>query len=246
MSGARIAEWSRRAKPRPASPTGSARIALRERAQLWWWIAFIPSCGLFMVGVIGVVWLFYAGVGIWGIDWPVAWGFAIINYVWWIAIASGGTFISALFFLLRVEWRTAINRIAETMMIFAAGAAGIFPILHLGRPWLFYWLFPYPNSMALWPQWRSPLLWDFFAILTYVLASRDLLVFRPDPRSRLRARPGAHALAADLLRRTRARLPRLEQGMAALPRDLRHHGGDHGAAWSSRSTASSASISPAA
>ncbi len=156
----------------PASVTDHiAALALRERAQLWWWIAFLPSVGLFGLGVIGVAWLFYAGVGVWGIDWPVAWGYAIINYVWWIGIASGGTLISALFFLVRVEWRTAINRIAETMTLFAAACAGIFPILHLGRPWFFYWLFPYPNTMGLWPQFRSPLLWDFFAILTYVISS---------------------------------------------------------------------------
>ena len=118
-----------------------------------------------------IVYLFYAGVGIWGIDWPVAWGFAIINYVWWIAIASGGTFISALFFLTRSEWRNSINRLAESMTLFGAACAGIYPILHLGRPWLFYWLLPYPATMHTWPQFRSPLLWDFFAILTYVLSS---------------------------------------------------------------------------
>jgi molybdopterin-containing oxidoreductase family membrane subunit len=146
-------------------------IVLRERTQLWWWIAFLPSLALLGLGVVSVAWLFYAGVGIWGVDWPVAWGFAILNYVWWIAIASGGTFISALFFLVRVEWRTSLNRLAESMTLFAAAAAAIYPILHLGRPWLFYWLFPYPNTMGLWPQFRSPLLWDFFAILTYVTAS---------------------------------------------------------------------------
>ncbi len=146
-------------------------IALRERAQLWWWIAFLPSLALLGVGVGGVGWLLYAGVGVWGIDWPVMWGFAIINYVWWIAIASGGTIVSALFFLFRVEWRTSINRIAESMTLCAAICAGIYPILHLGRPWLFYWLFPYPNTMTLWPQFKSPLVWDFFAILAYVISS---------------------------------------------------------------------------
>ena len=146
-------------------------IALRERAFLWWWIAFLPASALAGVLVLSILWLFYAGVGIWGIDWPVVWGFAIMNYVWWIAIASGGTFISALFFLVQVEWRTSINRVAETMTLFAAACAGVYPILHLGRPWFFYWLFPYPSTMSLWPQFRSPLLWDFFAILTYVLAS---------------------------------------------------------------------------
>jgi molybdopterin-containing oxidoreductase family membrane subunit len=146
-------------------------IALRDKAFLWWWIAAIPALGLTGVLVGAILWLFYAGVGIWGIDWPVVWGFAIINYVWWIAIASGGTFISALFYLVRVEWRTSLNRIAETMTVFAAACAGVYPILHLGRPWFFYWLFPYPNTMMLWPQFRSPLLWDFFAILTYVVSS---------------------------------------------------------------------------
>jgi len=146
-------------------------IALRPRAGLWWWMVFVPAMALVLLLAVSIVWLFYEGVGIWGIDWPVAWGFAIINYVWWIAIASGGTFISALFFLMRVEWRTSLNRIAESMTLCAAACAGIFPILHLGRPWLFYWLFPYPNTMGLWPQFRSPLLWDFFAILAYVTAS---------------------------------------------------------------------------
>ena len=146
-------------------------IALRQSASLWLLLAMIPA--LLLTGLLAgaIFWVFYKGVGIWGVDWPVMWGFAIINYVWWIAIASGGTFISALFYLVRVEWRTSLNRIAETMTIFAAACAALFPILHLGRPWLFYWLFPFPNTMTLWPQFRSPLLWDFFAILTYVISS---------------------------------------------------------------------------
>jgi Ni/Fe-hydrogenase subunit HybB-like protein len=146
-------------------------IALRERAFLWWWIAFVPCMALTLLLVVAIVYLFYAGVGIWGINWPVMWGFAILSYVWWIAIASGGTIISALFFLVRAEWRDSINRIAESMMLFGAAAAGVYPILHLGRPWLAYWLFFYPNTMTLWPQFRSPLLWDFWALLTYVLTS---------------------------------------------------------------------------
>lgn len=145
--------------------------ALRHRPFLWWWIAIAPCALLTLVLVISILYLFYAGVGIWGISWPVVWGFAIINYVWWIAIASGGTFISALFYLTRAEWRTSTNRVAETMTLFGAACAGVYPILHLGRPWFFYWLVPYPSTMHTWPQFRSPLLWDFFAILTYVTAS---------------------------------------------------------------------------
>jgi Ni/Fe-hydrogenase subunit HybB-like protein len=146
-------------------------IALRKRAFTWWLIAIIPASFLAAVLFAATIWLFYAGIGIWGVDWPVMWGFALIGYVWWIAIASGGTFISALFYLAKVEWRMSLNRLAETMTLFAAACAAIYPILHLGRPWLFYWLFPYYNTMTLWPQFRSPLLWDFFAILTYVISS---------------------------------------------------------------------------
>lgn len=184
MSGASIASGrDLRASPRNDDPVVSpdvtaasmtdriCAIALREQAPLWWWIAFVPSLVLALLLVASIGYLFYAGIGIWGIDWPVMWGFAILSYVWWIAIASGGTIISALFFLVRADWRDSINRIAESMMLFGAAAAGIYPILHLGRPWLFYWLFFYPNTMTLWAQFRSPLLWDFWALLTYVLAS---------------------------------------------------------------------------
>lgn len=146
-------------------------IALRERAYLWWWIAFLPSAALAGLLAVSIGYLFYAGIGIWGVNWPVMWGFAILSYVWWIAIASGGTIISALFFLVRADWRDSINRIAESMMLFGAAAAGVYPILHLGRPWFFYWLFFYPNTMTLWAQFRSPLLWDFWALLTYVFGS---------------------------------------------------------------------------
>src|SRR5581483_5894027 len=118
-----------------------------------------------------IAWLFIKGVGIFGINIPVAWGFAIANFVWWIGIGHAGTFISAILLLLRQKWRTSINRFAEAMTLFAAGIAGLFPILHLGRPWFFYWLVPYPDAMHLWPQWRSPLVWDFFAISTYLTVS---------------------------------------------------------------------------
>jgi molybdopterin-containing oxidoreductase family membrane subunit len=152
---------------------GDAVLQPRARlgARWWWWGGFTVAVGFAAGFVLAVEYLFIAGVGIWGIDIPVAWGFAIANYVWWIGIASGGTIISALFYLTQSEWRSAVNRIAESMTLFAAAAAGIMPILHLGRPSFFYWLFPIPNTMGLWPQFKSPLLWDFFAILAYVTAS---------------------------------------------------------------------------
>jgi Ni/Fe-hydrogenase subunit HybB-like protein len=146
-------------------------VPLRRGGWLWWWIALAPSVALLCLGMIGIGWAFWRGIRVWGNDWPVMWGFPILAYVWWIAIASGGTFVSAFFFLVRAEWRTSINRIAETMTLFAIVCAGIYPILHLGRPWFAYWLFPYPNTMSLWPQWKSPLLWDFMALFTYVVGS---------------------------------------------------------------------------
>ena len=148
-----------------------ADIVLERPAGRGWWLAF----GLSFAGVLvffgAMSWLFIKGIGIWGVNIPVAWGFAIGNFVWWIGIGHAGTFISAILLLLRQCWRTSINRFAEAMTLFAASIAGIFPILHLGRPWFFYWLVPYPSVMNVWPQWRSPLLWDFFAIATYLLVS---------------------------------------------------------------------------
>jgi Ni/Fe-hydrogenase subunit HybB-like protein len=156
----------------PASVTDRiAAITLDRRTPLWWWAAFGLALAMLGVGALSVGTLFAHGVQAWGNDWPVMWGFDLINYVWWIGIASGGTLVSSLFFLTRSSWRTSVNRIAESMTIFAALCAGIFPIIHLGRPWFFYWLFPYPNTMTLWPQFRSPLLWDFIAILAYVFSS---------------------------------------------------------------------------
>jgi Ni/Fe-hydrogenase subunit HybB-like protein len=118
-----------------------------------------------------VTYLLLAGVGIWGVNIPVAWGFAIVNFVWWIGIGHAGTLISAILLLLHQRWRTSINRFAEAMTIFAVACAGMFPLLHLGRPWLAYWLFPYPNTMGTWPQFRSPLVWDVFAVSTYATVS---------------------------------------------------------------------------
>ncbi|HEV2115904.1 MAG TPA: NrfD/PsrC family molybdoenzyme membrane anchor subunit [Terriglobales bacterium] len=121
--------------------------------------------------LFAVSYLFYQGVGIWGVNIPIGWGFAIVSFVWWVGIGHAGTLISAILLLLRQSWRNSINRFAEAMTLFAVACAGMFPILHLGRPWLAYWLFPYPNTMNVWPQFRSPLVWDVFAVSTYFTVS---------------------------------------------------------------------------
>ncbi|HUC71777.1 MAG TPA: NrfD/PsrC family molybdoenzyme membrane anchor subunit [Stellaceae bacterium] len=144
---------------------------LRPGAPRWWWVGFALGMALLLTFVVQLAFLFINGVGIWGVNIPVAWGFAIAEYVWWIALASGGTIVSALFFLTRSPWRSATNRIAETMLLSAAPCAGILPIMHLGRQGLFYWLFPYSSVMGVWPQVRSPLWWDFICLLCYILMS---------------------------------------------------------------------------
>jgi Ni/Fe-hydrogenase subunit HybB-like protein len=136
-----------------------------------WRFGFALAALLVLVLTAAVSYLFLRGVGIWGIDIPVAWGFAIVNFVWWIGIGHAGTFISAMLFLMYQDWRTSINRFAEAMTLFAVACAGMFPLLHLGRPWEFFWLLPYPNTMWLWPQFRSPLVWDVFAVSTYATIS---------------------------------------------------------------------------
>jgi Ni/Fe-hydrogenase subunit HybB-like protein len=126
---------------------------------------------LLMVFLYSSCLLLATGIGIWGNNVPVAWAFDIINFVWWIGIGHAGTLISAVLLLFRQEWRTSINRFAEAMTLFAVACAGLYPIFHLGRPWLFYWLMPYPNTFGLWPQFRSPLIWDVFAVSTYATVS---------------------------------------------------------------------------
>jgi Ni/Fe-hydrogenase subunit HybB-like protein len=138
---------------------------------LWWWCAFVPSFLLMVFFFALIGYLFATGPGVWGNNQPVAWAFPIINFVFWVGIGHAGTLISAILFLFRQNWRTAINRFAEAMTIFAVCCAGIFPGIHVGRPWLAYWLFPYPNQMAMWPQFRSPLEWDVFAVGTYATVS---------------------------------------------------------------------------
>lgn len=136
-----------------------------------WFVGFGLGFVLLMMFLYAVSYLFAVGVGIWGINIPVGWGFAIVSLVWWIGIGHAGTLISAILLLFRQEWRTSINRFAEAMTLFAVACASLFPILHLGRPWLAYWIFPYPNTFGLWPQFRSPLVWDAFAIGTYATVS---------------------------------------------------------------------------
>lgn len=144
-----------------------AGIPLWGGTPLWWLMVVTVAFGLVMVLLLAVSYLFLRGVGIWGIQIPVGWGFAIVNFVWWIGIGHAGTLISAVLLLLHQQWRTSINRFAEAMTLFAVACAGLFPLLHLGRPWRAYFILPYPNVMGLWPQWRSPLVWDVFAISTY-------------------------------------------------------------------------------
>jgi Ni/Fe-hydrogenase subunit HybB-like protein len=164
-----------------------------RKATSGWWIAlgFALSGLLLLVGSLG--WLFFEGVGIWGLNNPVGWGFAIVNFVFWVGIGHAGTLISAILFLLRQRWRTAINRFAEAMTIVAVVCALIFPAIHVGRVWLLYYVFPVPNQMGVWPNFRSPLLWDVFAVGTYFTVSAlfwyvglipDLATFRDRAHTR--------------------------------------------------------------
>src|SRR5438309_1974783 len=146
-------------------------IVLKRKTPVGWFIGFAVSFALFQLLLLTITNLVFNGVGLWGINQPVGWGFAITNFVWWIGIGHAGTLISAILLLLKQQVRTSINRFAEAMTIFAVAQAGLFPLLHLGRPYFFYWLFPYPSTMGVWPQFRSPLVWDVFAVSTYFTVS---------------------------------------------------------------------------
>ena len=146
-------------------------IVLNRRTPLGWWLGFGIASSLAGLLFISLSYLVVQGIGIWGNNIPVGWAFDITNLVWWIGIGHAGTLISAILLLLRQTWRTSINRFAEAMTLFAVACAGIFPLFHTGRPWLAYWMLPYPNSMGVWPQFRSPLMWDVFAISTYATVS---------------------------------------------------------------------------
>jgi molybdopterin-containing oxidoreductase family membrane subunit len=146
-------------------------VVLTQPVPRAWYLGFFIGAALLGLLFMTLTWLLMRGTGIWGVNVPVGWGFDIINFVWWIGIGHAGTLISAILLLLRQTWRTSINRFAEAMTIFAVASAAMFPLFHMGRPWVGYWLFPYPNTMGLWPNFRSPLIWDVFAVSTYATVS---------------------------------------------------------------------------
>jgi Ni/Fe-hydrogenase subunit HybB-like protein len=146
-------------------------IVLTKNTPMAWFVTTAIGFVFVMALMVALTYLFVKGVGIWGTNIPVGWAFPIINFVWWIGIGHAGTLISAILLLFKQDWRTSINRFAEAMTIFAVICAGLFPVIHTGRPWLAYWLFPYPNVMTLWPNFKSPLIWDVFAVSTYLTVS---------------------------------------------------------------------------
>ncbi len=151
--------------------TDKISAVVLARTPRWWYVGFGVTFLLVMMLLYAIAHLFAVGIGIWGVNVPVAWGWAITNFVWWMGIGHAGTLITAILLLLRQAWRNSINRFAEAMTLFAVACAGIYPLLHLGRPWVFYWLFPYPSTLGIWPQFRSPLVWDVFAVSTYATIS---------------------------------------------------------------------------
>jgi len=172
------------------------RVVEAPRAPAFWYVGLAFAFSWLVILVAMIAYTVGVGLGVWGLNMPVAWGFAIVNFVFWVGIAHAGTLISAILFLFRQKWRTSINRFAEAMTIFAIFCAGLFPLIHVGRIWLVYWIFPYyPNQMKMWPNFRSPLLWDVFAISTYLLVSLmfwyvglipDLATLRDRARTRIR------------------------------------------------------------
>ncbi|MGF1483080.1 MAG: NrfD/PsrC family molybdoenzyme membrane anchor subunit [Opitutales bacterium] len=144
---------------------------VEEPTPRWWWALFLVSVLTASFTVFGLAYQVVSGVGVWGLNTPVFWGWAIVNFVFWIGIGHAGTLISAILCLLKQKWRTAVNRTAEAMTIFAVVCAGLFPLFHIGRVWFAWWLFPLPNANAIWPNFRSPLEWDVFAVSTYFTVS---------------------------------------------------------------------------
>ena len=168
---------------------------VEEKPNLGWWVSFLLALGGLGLFAVSVGYLIWTGTGIWGLMNPVAWGFAIVNFVWWVGIGHAGTLISAILFLFRQKWRTGINRFAEAMTIFAVICALMFPTIHVGRVWLIWFALPLPNWQMIWPNFRSPLLWDVFAVSTYFTVSLlfwytglvpDLATLRDRAKTRLR------------------------------------------------------------
>src|SRR5499427_220193 len=152
---------------KPAGVTEDVCRPMLRRPSTLWWAGFSVAFSLLLLGVAAVSYQIATGVGTWGLNTTVGWAFDITNFVFWVGIGHAGTLISAILFLFRQKWRTSINRSAEAMTIFAVMCALLFPGIHVGRPWVVYWMAPVPNQMSLWPGFRSPLLWDFFAVSTY-------------------------------------------------------------------------------
>ncbi len=156
----------------PGEVTADICQPLEGRASPLWWAAFLPSVVLLLIGAVAVTYQIRTGIGTWGLNKTVGWAFDITNFVFWVGIGHAGTLISAVLFLLRQRWRTSVNRSAEAMTLFAVMCAGLFPIIHMGRPWLAFWMLPYPNARgSLWVNFRSPLLWDVFAVSVYFTIS---------------------------------------------------------------------------
>ncbi len=189
-------------EPRHLVPPQDDDISLNEKLFAFMWKkpskAWMALLGLALtllgVLVVSIGYTIYKGIGVWGNNQPVAWAFDIINFVWWVGIGHAGTLISAILLLFQQKWRTSINRAAEAMTLFAVCCAGIFPLLHTGRPWFAFWLFPYPSTLGVWPQFRSPLVWDVFAISTYLTVSAlfwfvglvpDLAALRDSSKTRM-------------------------------------------------------------
>ena len=177
------------------SITEAVARPMDRRAPIGWWVIFLISLGALALLGVQCAWLFWEGTGIWGLNNPVGWGFAIVNFVFWVGIGHAGTLISAILFLFRQKWRTSINRSAEAMTIFAVMCALIFPGIHVGRIWVAYWMMPIPNQMGMWPNFRSPLIWDVFAVSIYGTVSLlfwyvglipDLATFRDRAGNRIR------------------------------------------------------------
>jgi Ni/Fe-hydrogenase subunit HybB-like protein len=182
----------------PAQVTKDICSAMERKPSALWWLAFLTALTAMLIGVAAVTYQIATGIGTWGLNNTVGWAFDITNFVFWIGIGHAGTLISAILFLFRQRWRTSVNRSAEAMTLFAVVCAGLFPVIHMGRPWLAYWIFPYPNFRGpLWINFRSPLAWDAFAISTYFIISLtfwyvglipDLATIRDRAKSGLRRR----------------------------------------------------------